>query len=212
LFLSLVVVKCGRRPRGQSNARGRARGRSRRRRLPSRPQARTGDDRGPGRMVETLAAWRSRSARLASVRRRAHGPAPRSSVLSGRHGWSPVSLVCRPRQQGNLDPQPLAQVAGGRVQRQVVHARPQVQLIAPGSAHEATKGVFLHVGRERTTAGRMRTVDRTRPAKLVASPPHRGKLQQFQNASQGDGVANRTVVKARHVGSLPSGTEEKRSP
>lgn len=92
----------------------------------------------------------------------------------------------------------LAKVAGGCVERQFGNCRPEVELIAFGTAFEALECVFSHVDCQRSAARRCRAMDGTWSTQFIAARLHDLEIKQTNNVGQADQGAKSSIVDSWH--------------
>ena len=124
-------------------------------------------------------------------------------LFSGSVGQSPA---VNPR---DGDPCLLAKIDRRLIQVSFGSRGPQVELVALGSASEASPGMFAQVGRKRAAVRVGRTVQRTRPAKLLAVGLGRYKPQQLEYCGQCDLLSNQGIINTWHQ--TPHGNREEES-
>ena len=86
------------------------------------------------------------------------------------------------------------------MERETLHCRPEIQLIALGVAGEALIDLPIKLDGEVGVGSRWAVEDGTRAAKLGTFPPGRSEADQLQYLGHGDELTKLTIVDAGHEG------------
>ena len=86
------------------------------------------------------------------------------------------------------------------MERETLHCRPEIQLVAFGVAGEALIDLPIKLDGEVGVGSRRTAEDGTGAAKLRTSPPGRSKADQLQYLVHGDELTKLAVVDAGHEG------------